>query len=118
MIMILAAILGGIVVLIIALVALFGWGGLLTLPQRLGLAAIAAGIVWAGPGRALGREPGLGDALWLLGLLVYLVLTYGPKLFERADGLDGAVDGRLAGRLKTTPEEAFAKTLTTLDPRP
>lgn len=95
--MIVSIILGGAIVLIIAFVALLGWGGLLSLSQRLGLAAIAAGIVWAGPGRALGREPGLGDALMLLGLLVYLASTYGPRLFLRLDGLDGKVDGKVQG---------------------
>lgn len=115
--MILSIFLGGAIVLIIAFVALLGWGGLLTLSQRLGLAAIAAGIVWAGPGRALGREPGLGDALMLLGLLVYLASTYGLRLFLRLDGLDGKVDGRLACPLKSETDEAFAKTIHTVDPR-
>lgn len=95
MIMYVSVFLGGCIVLVIALVALFGWGGLLTLSQRFGLAGVAAGIVWAGPWRALGREPGPGDALLLLGLLVYLVATYGLRMFQRLDGFDGDVDGKV-----------------------
>lgn len=87
--------LAAVVVLMIAAVALLGWGGVLSQAQRLGLAGIAAGIAWAGPGRALGRGPGLGDLLMLLGLVVYLAATYGPALFHKADSLDGVTDGRI-----------------------
>lgn len=75
---------------------LMGWGGLLNLGQRLGLAMTASGLVLAAIPRFQGHPPGWGDVLMLLGLTVYLGSTYGPKLFERADGLDGAVDGRIS----------------------
>lgn len=87
MVLILSCALGALIVAVIVVVALLGWGGSLTLSQRLGLAGVAAGIVWAGPGRALGREPGLGDALLLMGLLVYLLATYGRALLRRLDTL-------------------------------
>ncbi|PLR28161.1 hypothetical protein SGCZBJ_03900 [Caulobacter zeae] len=87
MVLILSCALGALIVTVIVVVALLGWGGSLSMSQRLGLAAIAAGIVWAGPGRALGREPGLGDALLLLGLLVYLLASYGGALLRRLDTL-------------------------------
>jgi drug/metabolite transporter (DMT)-like permease len=107
--MYLSVFLGACIVLVIVLVALFGWGGILSLTQRLSLAAIAAGIVWAGPGRALGREPGPGDALLLIGVLVYLIATYGPRMFQRLDGLDGAVDGRIDGPFSIEKGRVAAK---------
>ncbi|PHY13393.1 hypothetical protein CSW58_06080 [Caulobacter sp. B11] len=93
--LVVSVVLAAAVVLMIATIALLGWGGVLSQAQRLGLAAVAAGIAWAGPGRALGRGPGLGDLLMLLGLVVYLAATYGPALFHKADGLDGVTDGRI-----------------------
>jgi hypothetical protein len=73
---------------------LLGWGGLLSLGQRLGLAMTASGLVLAAIPRFQGQPPGWGDVLMLLGLVVYLGVTYGPRLFERVDALDGKVDGR------------------------
>lgn len=82
---------------------LMGWGGLLSLGQRLGLAMTASGLVLAAIPRFQGHPPGWGDVLMLLGLLVYLAVTYGPRLFERVDALDGKVDGRI-GRARTTSD--------------
>ncbi len=74
---------------------LMGWGGLLSFGQRLGLAMTASGLVLAAIPRFQGQPPGWGDVLMLLGLLVYLVVTYAPRLFERIDRLDGKADGRI-----------------------
>ncbi|KQV66652.1 hypothetical protein [Caulobacter sp. Root343] len=90
MISILAA---AILLLAIALL-LLGWGGLLTLCQRIGLAMFGAGLVLAAIPRFQGRPPGWGDVLMLSGLVLYLGATYAPKIIQHVDGLDGKIDGR------------------------
>lgn len=77
---------------------LIGWGGLLGLAQRVGLASFAAGLVLAAIPRFQGQPPGWGDLVMLAGLALYFCATYLPKILEHVDGLDGAVDGRLWGR--------------------
>jgi hypothetical protein len=59
MLLVVSCILGALIVAVIAVVALLGWGGLLSLTQRLGLASIGAGILWAGPARAWAGSPAL-----------------------------------------------------------
>lgn len=95
MITVVSILLAGAVVAVIVVVALLGWGGEVGAVQRFGLCAIAAGLAWAGPARALGVEPGLGDLLFLAGLLAYLLSRYGLPIFRRLDRLDGRADGRI-----------------------
>lgn len=92
---VLAAVIAIAVVSLVVLVAILGWGGAVSQPQRIGLCAMAAGLLWAGPARALGMGVGLGDVLFLAGLLGYLVATYGKALFSHIDGLDGQRDGKI-----------------------
>lgn len=63
--------------------------------QRGGLSLAAGGLVWAGVPRLMGDPPGLGDLLFLGGLLLYFGRTYGGHAFRNLDSLDGALDGRL-----------------------
>lgn len=72
-------------VLVIALVVVGGWVDHLELDQRLGLTTIAAGLIWPGPGEVILR----------LGLMLLLLSLFGRSIWRRADGLDGAVDGRI-----------------------
>lgn len=81
-------------VAMVALAAVLGWGGPMTTAQRLGLCATAAGLVGAGIGRAMQLPVGWFDALFLGGLVLYFVATYGRAIWTRADRLDGAADGR------------------------
>lgn len=62
---------------------------------RIGLTMMASGLLWAAPARMLGGSPGLGDAVFLTGLLVLLLALYGPRLVRGLDTLDGREDGRL-----------------------
>lgn len=92
----------------IALVALIavlltGWGGILTLAQRLGLASLGAGLVLASVPRFRGDPPGVGDVLMLGGFVVYLAATYGPAIWNHVDALDGAVDGRVGEQRAAKP---------------
>lgn len=96
MIVIVSMILGGLVVAVVFVVALLGWGGKVGRTQRYALCTIAAGLAWAGPARALGMAPGPGDLLFLSGLLAYLLATYGPPIFRHMDSLDGRADGRIS----------------------
>lgn len=95
MIMIVSMLLGGLVVAVVLVVALLGWGGKVGPIQRYALCALAAGLAWAGPARALGMAPGPGDLLFLAGLVVYLLATYGPPIFRHVDALDGNRDGQI-----------------------
>lgn len=63
--------------------------------QRIGLSMMAAGLLWAAPARMMGGSPGLGDLVFLLGLLVLLLALYGRQLGRRVDAIDGHIDGRL-----------------------
>lgn len=92
---ILTAAVAAAIVALVVLVALCGWAGKVSRPQRVGLCLIAAGLVWAGPGRLQGQPPGLGDLAMLLGILVYGLSVYGRQLREHVDELDGRRDGRL-----------------------
>lgn len=83
--------------LVIVCLLLLGWGGLLTLMQRIGIAAFAAGLVLAAIPRFQGKPPGWGDFIFLAGLVLYFGTTYAPKIWTRVDGLDGKIDGRIGG---------------------
>ena len=84
--------------LVVLCLLLLGWGGLLTLMQRIGIAGFAAGFVLAAIPRFQGRPPGWGDFIMLAGLVLYFGTTYAPKIIQHVDGLDGQVDGRIGRR--------------------
>lgn len=89
-----AALAAGVVALVLAIVLL----DRRTAPprgQRLGLSMMAGGLLWAGPQRMLGGSPGMGDLVFLLGLLILLLTLYGGQLSRRVDAVDGRMDGRL-----------------------
>lgn len=94
MVSIVAALIGGLIVMGVVLL-MFGWGARLTLGQRVGLCAMAAGLAWSGPARFLGHEPGLADLMFLGGILINLWATYGASLVRAIDRLDGREDGRI-----------------------
>lgn len=73
---------------------LIGWGGAFSQLQRLGLAMSASGVVWAGVPRLMGQPPGIGDLMFLVGLLTFLGRTYGPAILKSLDAMDGKSDGR------------------------
>lgn len=74
---------------------LIGWGGAFSQLQRVGLAMSASGVVLAGVPRLMGHPPGLGDLMFLVGLVTFLGRTYGPAILKSLDALDGKSDGRL-----------------------
>jgi hypothetical protein len=80
---------------LVVLVALFGWAGEVPRAQKVGLCMIAAGLVWAGPGRFSGAPIGLGDLLMLTGILTYGIAVYGKQLKQHFDEADGSLDGRV-----------------------
>lgn len=90
-----AGLAGAVTVGVICLAAVMGWGRM-TRFQRWGLIWLAAGLVGAAADRALRRPVGLFDVLMLGGVAVYLVSTYGPAIWQRADAADGAADGRVS----------------------
>lgn len=94
----------GVVATIIMVV--HGWAGRLTRVVRLALCLMGAGLAWAGPARFLGYGPGLGDLIFIAGVGLHLAALYGPALWRRADGLDGAVDGRISLSLHRRPGSA------------
>jgi len=96
MIAVICAMLGGAIILTVVAVAVLGWAGLVPTGQRAGLYILAAGLLWAGPGRFLSQPgPGLGDLLFLAGIGTLLVSIYGRALVTHIEGLDGRQDGRL-----------------------
>lgn len=95
LILLLCILAGAMIVGIIVLAAILGWGGPMPWPQRLGLCAVAAGLVGASPDRFLQRPVGLFDLILLAGLVLYLAASYGAAIARRADALDGRPDGRL-----------------------
>lgn len=109
MALLILSIVAAIVLVALVAVLLTGWGGSLTLAQRIGLAALAAGLVLAAVPRFRGDPPGLGDVLMLGGFVVYLVATHGPAIWTHVDALDGTVDGRVgaqpAADLTTPPHQ-------------
>ncbi len=90
---ILSAVVSAAIVILICLAGIMGWTGRAGRLDRIGLCVMGAGLVWAGPARALDQPAGLGDLLFVSGLLLHLWAVYGPGLWQKADGLDGKVDG-------------------------
>lgn len=91
----LAAVLAAAIVGIILLASVVGWGARVSCWQKRGLLMAAACVVIVMPGRLLTHEVGLGDAALLGGMETYLWARHGKHILKRADGLDGAVDGRI-----------------------
>lgn len=81
--------------LIVVACLLVGWGGAFSQVQRAGLALSASGVVLAGIPRMMGQPPGVGDLMFLAGLVTFLARTYGPAIFHNLDGLDGVFDGKV-----------------------
>lgn len=63
--------------------------------EKLGWFLAAGGLAWAGPARFLGHPAGLGDLLFVAGVLIVLLSLHGGAMLKKADALDGRVDGRL-----------------------
>jgi hypothetical protein len=103
-----AALIGGLIVMGVVLL-MIGWGTRMSLGQRIGLCAMAAGLAWSGPARFLGYEPGLADLMFLAGILINLCATHGASLLRAIDRLDGQEDGRL-GPVVIPMAEAKART--------
>ena len=84
-----------IIVLVVVLAALIGWGERVTRWQRNGLLLMSAGLIWAAPARFWGYDAGLPDLMFLAGLALYLVARHAKHILHRADALDGIEDGRV-----------------------
>lgn len=84
-----------IVVGIVALAAVVGWGARVTRFQRIGLIVMAAGLTWAAPARLFGATPGMPDLMFLSGLALYLCARHGAHIMARVDRLDGIEDGQI-----------------------
>lgn len=95
MIALLSATIAAAVVAGVLLVALLDRRTPMPRGERLGWCMVAGGLVWAGPARFLGQPAGLGDLLFLAGVLVVLLAVHGAAMLKKADALDGRVDGRI-----------------------
>ena len=84
-----------VVVSIILMAAVVGWGARVSCAQKRGLLIMAAGVVVITPARLLQHEIGLGDVALLGGMASYLWARHGKPILKRADRLDGVEDGRL-----------------------
>jgi len=101
--LVLAGLAGAVIVALVVLAAVMGWGGQMSRTLRLGLCAMAAGLVGAGVGRAMQAPVGWFDVLFLGGLVVYLGRSYGAAILSHADACDGAADGRLNFHRRARP---------------
>ena len=110
MLKLICVLLAAAVVAVVVAVALAGWAGAVPRLQRLALAAIAAGLVWAGPDRFSGRPPGFGDLVLLAGVLAYIVAVYGRQLRAHLDAMDGKADGRIDGAALANRLEVYGRT--------
>ena len=84
-----------VIVGIVVLATVIGWGERVTRFQRIGLCVMAAGLVWAAPARLFGAMPGMPDLMFLSGLALYLCARHGKHIMVRVDRLDGIEDGRV-----------------------
>lgn len=101
--LILAGLAGAVVVGLVVLAAVMGWGGQMSRTLRVGLCAMAAGLVGAGVGRAMQAPVGWFDVLFLGGLVVYLGRSYGAAILHHADACDGAAAGHLEFHRRAPP---------------
>ncbi len=93
MIAVLCGLLAVVIVAIVFLAALMGWGDRVTRCQRYGLCVMASGLILASVDRFM-QGVGLADLMFLLGLATYLLNRHLKFILHRADALDGAPDGR------------------------
>ena len=77
------------IVAIVVMVALLDWADA-PRGERIALCAIASGLVMAAPSRLSAGHVGLGDLLFLAGVLALVVLTYGRRIQRHARAIDGA----------------------------
>lgn len=84
-----------VIVGIVVLATVIGWGERVTRFQRIGLCVMAAGLVWAAPARLFGATPGMPDLMFLSGLALYLCARHGAHIMARVDRLDGIEDGQI-----------------------
>ncbi|MDP2214991.1 hypothetical protein [Phenylobacterium sp.] len=82
------------IVCIFVLVTILDWAEA-TLGERLAMGVIAGGLIWAAPGRLGAGGVGLGDVIFLAGVLALIVITYTRRILEHADELDGRADGKV-----------------------
>lgn len=83
---------------IVALVVgavIFDLVGHLSTGLRASMAVLASGLVWGGVDRFHQAPVGLGDLLFLSGVLGVLVLAWWDRLAVHLDRLDGRADGRI-----------------------
>ncbi|WP_309629612.1 hypothetical protein [Brevundimonas sp.] len=71
------------IVSIVVLVALFDWASA-PKGERLALSAIASGLLMAAHPRLSAGNVGMGDLIFLGGILALVVFTYGRRLAQRA----------------------------------
>ncbi|MEW6020169.1 MAG: hypothetical protein AB1760_19090 [Pseudomonadota bacterium] len=81
------------IVTIFVLVTLLDWAEA-TRGERMAMGAIAGGLVWAAPDRLHAGGVGLGDLIFLAGVLALIVVTYTRRILRHVDQLDGKADGR------------------------
>ena len=101
----LAALAAALVVAMIVLIGLFGWAGVKTRLERIGLFMMGAGLLWAGPARLMGQGVSLGDLVFVVGLALHLWALYGRAMVHHADALDGQIDGQITVMTARTPRQ-------------
>lgn len=74
-------------VAIVVLVVLLDWASA-PRGERLALSAIASGLILAAQPRLSAGNVGLGDLIFLGGILALVVLTYGRRVAQRARSFD------------------------------
>lgn len=82
--------------------------GVFDLWQRLGLSSAAGGLIVAGAPRLMGQAPGPWDLMFLGGLALFFVRTYGATLWRTLDGMDGDLDGQLHWPVRKAPPAPLA----------
>lgn len=82
------------IVCIFVLVTILDWATS-TMGERLAMGVIAGGLIWAAPGRLHAGGVGLGDVIFLAGVLALIIVTYTRRILEHADQMDGQADGKL-----------------------
>lgn len=68
--------------------------GHLDTPWRVSMLTLAAGLVWGGVDRFRQAPVGLGDLLFLIGLVGLLAAGFWRQFAAHIDAADGVVDGR------------------------
>lgn len=82
------------IVTVFVLVTILDWASA-TRGERMSMGVIAGGLLWAAPGRLHAGGVGLGDVIFLAGVLALIVVTYTRRILEHADAMDGRADGKV-----------------------